>query len=117
MNELAADAYSSVIGTAVCVMHCPTFTSRGPSLPSTAESAAHGAATGSVRRFWWRTSQPARLAIGCFGVVTALAATGAVAFSGDGFPRERGGAGLEASEYRGDSIQVTVNVVSDVDLF
>ncbi|MFJ5986246.1 hypothetical protein [Lentzea sp. NPDC092896] len=86
-------------------------------MPSTAESAAHGAAAGIVRRFWWRTSQPARLAIGCFGVVTVLAATGAVAFSGDALSRERGNAGLEASGFRGDSIQVTVREVTEVDLF
>ena len=85
-------------------------------MPSTAESAAHGAVTGIVRRFWWRTSQPARLAIGCFGVVTALAATGAVAFGGDDLSRERGN-GLEASGFRGDSLQVTVREVTEVDLF
>ncbi|WP_394618705.1 hypothetical protein JNUCC0626_06265 [Lentzea sp. JNUCC 0626] len=84
-------------------------------MPSTADSAAPEA--GAVRRFWWRTSQPARLAIGCLGVVTALAATGAVAFSGDDPSRNRGNGAHEASGFRGDALQVTVSSVSEVDLF
>ncbi|GLY47730.1 hypothetical protein [Lentzea sp. NBRC 102530] len=84
-------------------------------MPSPADSAAPEA--GIVRRFWWRTSQPARLAIGCLGVVTALAATGAVAFSGDDLSRSRGDGAHEASGFRGDAVQVTVSSVSEVDLF
>ncbi|MGI5499028.1 hypothetical protein [Lentzea sp. CA-135723] len=84
---------------------------------STADSAAHQAAGGAVRRFWWRAGQPARLAIGCLGVVAALAVTGAVAFSGDDLSRHRGSDGLEASGFRGDSLRVTVRSVTEVDLF
>ncbi|WP_439658725.1 thermonuclease family protein [Lentzea sp. HUAS TT2] len=86
-------------------------------MPSTTESAARGAATGTVRRFWWRTSQPARLAIGCLGVATALATAGVVALSGGEQPSERGGSVLDELGARGDSLRVTVRSVSDVDLF
>ncbi|MFD4668918.1 thermonuclease family protein [Lentzea sp. NPDC058450] len=85
-------------------------------MPSSADSTAHQAG-GAVRRFWWRTGQPARLAIGCLGVVTALAVTGAVAFSGEDLSRNPGNGGLDASGFRGDSLQVTVRAVTEVDLF
>lgn len=49
--------------------------------------------------------------------MTALAATGAVAFNGDDLSRERGNGGLEAGGFRGDTLQVTVQTVSEVDLF
>ncbi|MFI6096406.1 thermonuclease family protein [Lentzea sp. NPDC051213] len=72
---------------------------------------------GIVRRFWWRTSQPARLTIACVGVVAALATTGAAAFSGDALQDDRGNAELDAAMHRGDAVEVIVQKVSDVDSF
>ncbi|GHH39749.1 hypothetical protein GCM10017774_31880 [Lentzea cavernae] len=55
--------------------------------------------------------------VACLGVLTALATTGAVGFSGAGTPRQRGGGGLDEATSRGDSVEVTISAVSDVDLF
>ncbi|WP_154697652.1 hypothetical protein [Lentzea guizhouensis] len=84
-------------------------------MPSTAESVVQQARAGVVRRLWWRSSQSARLAIGCLGVCTALATTGAAGFGAAGQPQDGGGPG--AAGHRGDSFEVTVQSVSDVDLF
>jgi endonuclease YncB( thermonuclease family) len=86
-------------------------------LPTPAESDADGPFPGIVRRFWWRTSHRTRLAIMCLGVLTALATTVAAGFAGDGLPREHRSTGPEAAVHRGDSFEVTVRTVSDVDLF
>jgi len=72
---------------------------------------------GIVRRSWWRVGQGARLAVAGLGVVTALATTGAVAFTSQALPGQRGGSGLEAAVHRGDSVEVTVHKVSEVDSF
>ncbi len=85
-------------------------------MPSTAESTTPTTRPGTVRRFWWRTSQGARLAIACLGVLTALVTTGAAGFTSD-MPREGGIAGLDEALRRGDSFEVTVHTVSDVDTF
>ncbi|TWP48416.1 hypothetical protein FKR81_27860 [Lentzea tibetensis] len=73
--------------------------------------------TGIVRRFWWRINQRARLAVACLGILTALVTTGTVGFGGEVVPQERESAGLEEAMHRGDSLEVTVHTVSDVDLF
>lgn len=86
-------------------------------MPSTAESAIHKTSPGIVRRFWWRTNQRVRLTVVCLGVLSALATTGAAGFAGDALPRERGGAGPGAAVHRGDTIEVTVYTVTDVDSF
>ncbi|NKE60410.1 hypothetical protein FXN61_27915 [Lentzea sp. PSKA42] len=86
-------------------------------MPSTAESGVHRTFPGIVRRFWWRTSQSARLAIMCLGVLTALVTTGAAGFVGGELPREQGSTGLDAALHRGDAFEVTVHTVSDVDSF
>lgn len=88
----------------------------GTPLPSTAESIIRKTCPGTVRRFWWGTNQRARLAIAGLGVLTTLATTGAVAFNGDALP-ESENAEVEASVQRGDSVEVTVHSVSDVDSF
>jgi hypothetical protein len=49
------------------------------------------------------------------GVLTALATTGAAGFLSDDAPRNS--AGPQAAPQRGDSFEVTVHTVSDVDLF
>ncbi|GAB2813093.1 thermonuclease family protein [Lentzea nigeriaca] len=70
-----------------------------------------------MRRFWWGAGHHTRLTIMCLGVVTALAATGAAGFLGDAEPRDHGDAGPDTAVLRGDSFEVTVHTVSDVDLF
>ncbi|MEV6715335.1 thermonuclease family protein [Lentzea sp. NPDC051208] len=72
---------------------------------------------GFVRRSWWRSSQTARLAVAGLGVVTTVATTGAIAFNGVAVPGMRAGSGLEANLRRGDSVEVTVHAVSEVDSF
>lgn len=72
---------------------------------------------GIVRRSWWRAGQGARLAVAGLGVVTALATTGAVAFTSQALPGQRGGSGLDAAVHRGDSVEVNVHKVSAVDSF
>lgn len=69
---------------------------------------------GAVRRFWWRTSQRTRFTIACFGVLTALAVTGVAGFAGGASTEERRPA---AAVHRGDSFEVTVHTVSEVDSF
>lgn len=53
----------------------------------------------------------------CLGVLTALATTAAAGFLGDTSPRERGPSGRDTAVHRGDSFEVIVHTVSDVDLF
>ncbi|SMC50866.1 hypothetical protein [Lentzea albidocapillata] len=72
---------------------------------------------GFVRRSWWRSSQGARLALAGLGVVTTVATTGAIAFNGVVVPGRHGSSGLEANLRRGDSVEVTVHKVSEVDSF
>ncbi|MDX8052289.1 hypothetical protein SK571_23125 [Lentzea sp. BCCO 10_0798] len=50
-------------------------------------------------------------------VVTTVATTGAIAFNGVAVPGMRGSSDLEANLRRGDSVQVTVHEVSEVDSF
>lgn len=86
-------------------------------MTSTFETPDTKTGPGIVRRLWWRTNQPARLAIMCLGVLTTLATTGAVAFTGDDQSRHPGDTGPEAAMHRGDTFEATVHTVSDVDLF
>ncbi|MGW4209197.1 thermonuclease family protein [Lentzea sp. NPDC004789] len=72
---------------------------------------------GFVRRFWWGAHQHTRIAVLCGGVVVALAATGAAGFLGDPPPREHATAGHDTGVHRGDSFEVTVQTVSEVDVF
>lgn len=72
---------------------------------------------GIVRRFWWGANQHARLAVTCLGVLAALATTATAGFLGDAAPRETGPSGRQTAVHRGDSFEVTVHTVSDVDLF
>ncbi|MDX3659189.1 hypothetical protein PV646_17925 [Streptomyces sp. ID05-26A] len=72
---------------------------------------------GFVRRLWWRSDQRARLAIACAGVLGVLAVTGAAGFSGAAPPGQRSGPAAAAAVHRGDSFEVTVRTVSDVDSF
>lgn len=83
---------------------------------NTAETTIHEKRPGIVRRFWWRTSQQARFATACLGVLTALAVTGVAGFGGEALREERVG-GSEAAAHRGDSFEVTVHTVSEVDSF
>lgn len=54
----------------------------------------------------------------CLGVLTALATTAAAGFLGGTTPQQRGPAGADTTAmHRGDSFEVTVRTVSDVDLF
>jgi endonuclease YncB( thermonuclease family) len=54
----------------------------------------------------------------CLGVLTVLVTTGAAGFvGGDTGPRKREEAGRAPTVHRGDSFEVTVHTVSDVDLF
>lgn len=69
---------------------------------------------GIVRRLWWRTSQRARLAVTCLGMLTALVTTAAAGLVGD--EREVGN-GPGVAVHRGDAFEVTVQSVSDVDSF
>ena len=85
-------------------------------MSSTSESDVPQPRPGLVRRLWWRTGQPARLAIMCVGVLSLLVTTGAAAFVGDELPGERGNSGIE-SVRRGDDFEVTVRTVSGVDSF
>lgn len=110
MNSSAPDTYPFTTSTA-------TSARAGLPLPSTVESSTHTSRPGAVRRFWWRTSRRTRLATACLGAVAALATTGAVGFSGGEFPQQRGSGGLDEAASRGDSLEVTVHTVSDVDLF
>ena len=71
----------------------------------------------AVRRFWWRAHQGWRLTIASLGVLTALTVTAVAGFSGAARSDEHGGAGRESAVRRGDSIEVTVRAVSEVDLF
>jgi endonuclease YncB( thermonuclease family) len=93
-----------------------THTESGLPLPTSPESDVDRKRPGPVRRLWWRTPQPARLAIMCLGVLSALVTTGAAGFLGDDLPRAPGNSGIEAV-HRGDAFEVTVHTVSDVDLF
>ncbi|MET8764950.1 thermonuclease family protein [Lentzea sp. NPDC004782] len=86
-------------------------------MTSPAESAAPTPSPGPVRRFWWGANQRARIAVLCLGVLTALATTGAAGFLGAPPPREHGNAGHDTAVHRGDSFEVTVHTVSDVDVF
>lgn len=89
-------------------------------LPSTAELTGSTTRPGIVRRLWWRTNQPARLAIACLGLVATLAplaTAGATGPSGDGPAPGRRSTALEAALNRGDAIEVTVYNVSGVDSF
>ncbi|MDT7786158.1 MAG: hypothetical protein QOF58_4577, partial [Pseudonocardiales bacterium] len=52
----------------------------------------------------------------CLGVLTALATTAAAGFLGGSSPQDRVDAGHDTMR-RGDSFEVTVHAVSDVDLF
>ncbi|MEU0880988.1 hypothetical protein ABZ345_20475 [Lentzea sp. NPDC005914] len=70
-----------------------------------------------VRLFWWRSSQSARLAMTCLGVVTAVATTGAVGFATEVLPQHHRSDGLEAAVHRGDSFEAVVHTVSEVDTF
>lgn len=84
---------------------------------SSAESGAEMTSPGTVRRFWWRTSQSSRLAITGLGVVTALVTTGAAGFFGGAVPAGHGSTGTDMALHRGDAFEVTVRTVSDVDSF
>ncbi|MCP2201012.1 nuclease homologue [Lentzea flava] len=53
----------------------------------------------------------------CLGVVTALVTTAAAGLLDNAQPRQHGDAGLDTAVHRGDSFEVTVHTVSDVDLF
>lgn len=53
----------------------------------------------------------------CLGVLTALVTTGAAGFVGDADPQAREKAKTGTAVHRGDSFEVTVHTVSDVDLF
>lgn len=53
----------------------------------------------------------------CLGVLAALATTGAAGFIGDAGPHAREEAKSGTTVHRGDSFEVTVHTVSDVDLF
>ncbi|MEU0881451.1 thermonuclease family protein [Lentzea sp. NPDC005914] len=72
---------------------------------------------GIVRRSWWGAQQHTRVAVMCLGVLTALATTAAAGFLGGTAPRAHGPAGPDTAMHRGDSFEVTVHAVSDVDLF
>lgn len=72
---------------------------------------------GVVRRFWWRSGPGARLAVAGLGIVTTVATAGVVTFAGDAFPAGRGRSGLEQAVHGGDSVEVTVREVSEVDSF
>ncbi len=72
---------------------------------------------GAIRLSWWRANQHARIAIAGLGVLTALATTAAVGFAGDASPGDRGSAGLGPAVRGGDSLDVTVQTVTEVDLF
>ncbi|HEX8865507.1 MAG TPA: thermonuclease family protein, partial [Lentzea sp.] len=71
---------------------------------------------GIVRRAWWGAHQHTRLAVTCLGVLTALATTAAAGFVGGTTPQQREDTGIDTMR-RGDSFEVTVHTVSDVDLF
>lgn len=53
----------------------------------------------------------------CLGVLTALATTAAAGFLGDPAPQQRVPDAGRGAVHRGDSFEVTVHTVSDVDLF
>lgn len=84
-------------------------------MPHASEPTTRTSDPGTVRRFWWRSDQRARLAIACAGVLGVLAVTGAAGFSGQERPVERGPAA--AAVHRGDSFEVTVRTVIEVDSF
>lgn len=72
---------------------------------------------GAIRLSWWRAKQHARIAVAGLGVLIALATTAAVGFAGGASPGDRGSAGLGPAVHGGDSLDVTVQTVSEVDLF
>ncbi|WP_086666127.1 thermonuclease family protein [Lentzea kentuckyensis] len=72
---------------------------------------------GAVRRFWWRSSQGARITIASLGAVAALATTSAADFSVDVVPGAGGHSELDQAVHRGDSLEVIVRAVSEVDSF
>lgn len=85
-------------------------------MPPASEPAKRPSGPGTVRRLWWRSDQRARLAIACAGVLGVLVATGAAGFGGAAPPGERAG-GPVAAVHRGDSFEVTVRTVIEVDSF
>ncbi|MGW6447352.1 thermonuclease family protein [Lentzea sp. NPDC055074] len=85
-------------------------------MPHASEPTTPAPSPGIVRRFWWRSGQRARLAIACTGVLGVLAVTGAAGFSGQDRPGVLAPAAA-AAVHRGDSFEVTVRAVSDVDSF
>ena len=89
----------------------------GPPLLSPVESDVHRKSPGIARRLWWRTNQPARVAIMGLGVVTALATTGAAGFIGGADRQDPANARPDVAMHRGDDFEVTVRSVSDVDSF
>lgn len=85
-------------------------------MPNASEPETHVTGPGIVRRLWWRSGQRARLAIACAGVLGVLAVTGAAGFGGDTAP-PAGRAAPGPVVHRGDSFEVTVRSVSEVDVF
>ncbi|MET9224327.1 hypothetical protein [Lentzea sp. NPDC003310] len=84
-------------------------------MPHPSEPAPQPTGPGIVRRLWWRADQRARFAVACLGVLSVLGVTGAVGFGGDERPVARDVPGVAV--HRGDSFEVTVSTVSDVDSF
>lgn len=84
---------------------------------SPVESDVNRKSPGIARRLWWRTNQPARVAIMGVGVLTVLATTGAAGFTGGVDRQGPGNARSDVAVHRGDDFEVTVRSVSDVDTF